>query len=74
MYWGYDLGLFDLTFWQDAMIVECMSFCELFCYFLLNEFIAYLMLRFGNPDEKSKDFFVKILTARVFKINPKASV
>jgi hypothetical protein len=41
---------------------------------LLNEFIAYLMLRFGNPDEKSKDFFVKILAARVFKTNPEAVV
>jgi hypothetical protein len=39
---------------------------------LLNEFIAYLILRFGNPE--SQNIFCKILMGEAERSNPNASI
>ena len=51
------------------MTYDSLGFAEIFAYFLLNQFIAYLMLQFGNPENRSQDMIFKILMGQVFRAN-----
>ena len=42
--WFYWQDHSDMTYWQAGMTVDSFVFAEYFAYFLLNQFIAYLML------------------------------
>ena len=61
VFYGYIYGWIDLTFWQAAMTVDSFSFAGNLFYGLLNIFIAYLMLQFGNPEDRSQDMFFRFL-------------
>lgn len=38
------------------------------------QFVAYLNVRFGNPDDTSQDLFFRMLTFQVFRANFKMTV
>ncbi len=61
VFYGYIYGYFDMTLWQAEITVDSFAFAAIFSFFLLNQFIAYLMLQFGNPDEKSQDMLFRFL-------------
>ena len=61
VFYGYMYGYFDMNFWQAAMTVDSFGFASNISYFLLNQFIAYLMLQFVNPENKSQDLIFKLL-------------
>ncbi len=71
MFYGYFYGWLDLTYWQAFMTIESFAFATLFSYFMLNMFIAYLMLQFGNPEDRSQDMFFRFLMGQALKTNPK---
>ncbi len=71
MFYGYIYGWYDMTYLQAAMTVDCFSFASGLSYFLLNIFIAYLMLQFGNPEDRSQDMFFRFLMGQALKTNPK---
>ena len=37
-------------------------------------FIAYLIVRFGNPDDVFEDLFLRMLTFQAFRANSNATV
>jgi hypothetical protein len=67
VFYGYYYGWFDMTTWQAAMTVESFAFASIFSYFLLNMFIAYLMLQFGNPEDRSQDMVFRFLMGQALK-------
>ncbi len=70
VFYGYIYGWFDLTYWQASMIVESFTIAFIFSYFLLTMFIAYLILQFGNPEDRSQDMLFRFLMGQAFKTNP----
>ena len=50
-----------MTYWQLGMTVDSFAFAANISYFLLNQFIAYLMLQFGNPDDRSQDMLFRLI-------------
>jgi len=42
-----------MTQWQADISIYSFGFAEVFAYFLLNQFIAYLMLQSSSPKDKS---------------------
>jgi hypothetical protein len=69
VFYGYIFGWFDMSFWQAAMTVDSFSFATGLSYCLLNMFIAYLMLQFGNPENRSQDMFFRFLMGQALKTN-----
>ncbi len=52
------------------MTVDSFDFADELAYFLLNQFIAYLMLQFGDPENRSQDLIFKLLIGQVFRASP----
>ena len=52
------------------MTYDSFFFADNLAYFLLNQFIAYLMLQFANPDNKSQALIFKLLMAQAIRANP----
>ncbi len=71
VYYGYIYGYFDMTYWAIAMTIDSFAFASIFSYFVLNQFIAYLMRQFGNPDDKSQDMFFRFLMGQALRTSPK---
>ncbi len=69
VYFGYIYGLFDMTLWQLAMTVESFAFASSLSFCLL-KLIAYLMVQFGNQDEKTQDMFFRFLMGQALRTNP----
>ena len=61
VYNSYIFGFFNWTYFQLAMTGDSLFLAAIFSYFLLNQFIAYLMLQFSNPANSSQELFTKIL-------------
>ena len=59
-----------MTYFQFLMTYDSLGFAEIFAYFFLNQFFAYLMLQFGNPDNRSQDMIFRLLMGQVFRANP----
>jgi hypothetical protein len=48
-------------------------FADNLSYLLLDQFIAYPMLRFGNPEDRQiQDMFFRVFTGYALKANPDA--
>ena len=62
VYYGFEAGIFHLTTWQNTMTNDTLLFVEELAYFIMVQFIAYLIIRFGNPEDKSQSLFFKMLT------------
>jgi hypothetical protein len=56
------------------MTVENVYFVMELSYCIMIHLIAYLIVRFGNPDDGSQDLFFRMLTFQVFRANPNATV
>jgi hypothetical protein len=69
VFYGYIYGWYDMTYWANAVTVDSFSFFSDLSYFLLNMFIAYLMLQFGNPEDRSQDMFFRFLMGQALKTN-----
>ncbi len=52
------------------MTIDSFEFAAIFAFFLLNQFIAYLMVQFGNPANRSQDLVLKLLIGQVFRASP----
>jgi hypothetical protein len=59
-----------MSYFQFGMTVDSFLFAEDIAYFLLNQFIAYLMVQYGNPNNRSQDLIFKLLIGQVFRANP----
>ena len=62
VFYGSVSGYFHITFWQFAMTVLNFEFASELAFFIMLQFIAYLIVRFGNPDDASQDLFFRMLT------------
>ncbi len=51
------------------MTIDSFAFAVILSYFLMNMFIAYLMLQFGNPEDRSQDMFFRFLMGQALKTN-----
>ena len=51
------------------MTLDSFFFAYTFTYFLLNQFIAYLMLQFANPDNKSQDMIFRLIVVQALRAN-----
>ncbi len=69
VFYGYIYGWFNMKYWKAAITIDSFLFANVLSYFLLNQFIAYLMLQFGNPDDRSQDMFFRFLMGQALKIN-----
>ncbi len=71
VFYGYIYGWFDMTHWQAGMTVDSFRVAGDLSYFLLNMFIAYLLLQYGNPEDRSQDMLFRFLMGQALKTNPK---
>jgi hypothetical protein len=53
------------------MMIDSFAYAINISYFLLCMFIAYLMLQFGNLEDRSQDMFFRVLMGQALKINSK---
>ena len=51
------------------MTLDSFFFAYTFAYFLLNQLIAYLMLQFANPDNKSQDMIFRLIVVQALRAN-----
>ncbi len=59
-----------MSYFQFGTTIDSFYFAEISAYFLLNQLISYMMLQFGNPDNRSQDLIFKLLMGQVFRANP----
>lgn len=52
-YWTYELGYTHETYWTFAMLCDNFGFAYKLSYCIMLQFIAYLIVKFGNVDDES---------------------